>query len=835
VVKLQRRPDRRRRPRNVAHDLVTDFGAHYSLGMSGLGALLRRLRKESGLTQEELAQRAGVSARTISDTERGLRRRLYANTAGRLAAAVGLEGSIRDSFVEVARGRADAEPHAAATVPNPLTPLVGRKEELAAIIEDMQPGARRLVTVTGLGGVGKTRLAVAAAEALAPAYEGRVRLVRLTPGSDPARLVDMVAAALGTAPSSVAAGVAGRPTLLVLDAFEHVLSATGALGDLLGRARELHALVTSRERLRVLGERELALGPLTPEAAAALFLDRVHDLAPQLPQDPVVVGEICRLVSGLPLPLELAAAHVRYLPLELLRDRLRSDVTDAHHVVQEAVSWSVSSLSADQRDVLAAAAMFRAGWRLDGLQALCQGVDVIEALGALADRSLVHLDAVAPTQRWRMLDVVREVAADLAPGHPWRRAAFMSYYRRLLEDVSSRLGQERSWYQVVSAEEPNVRQALTWAQQDGDAAAEAAGHDLAALAAEHGDPVTRRDALTIAGMVAIARDRPHDAIAALTEALGVARVLHQPWLLATSLLNLGLGHLALGEPARARPILGEAVQRYDEIGDERFHARCLGYLGLTSLLDGDPDRAGALFAQSLRAFADLAEPAGTAEGLSGIAAVAAATGRATTAATLGGAAERVRKSVTARELPLERRATAPHLASAEHTLGPAEWARAWRSGRELTLAAAVSLALAGQPRLRRPLTAAVAAPLVPGRGDQRGPDGVRLVLTDRPGVRADVLVRGAQSGLEELAREGRQSLLRRPIVRARPVHARTLGEHRGLPQMSDRPSRRPCSVTHECYERGPGPQSRSRQWVTAYRLGSSLDVTPDMFGPRPVR
>jgi len=217
------------------------------------------------------------------------------------------------------------------------------------------------------------------------------------------------------------------------------------------------------------------------------------------------------------------------------------------------------------------------------------------------------------------------------------------------------------------------------------------------FAAEHGDLVTRRNALTIAGMVAIARDRPHDAIARLTEALGVARALDQPWILATSLLNLGLGYLALGEPARARPLLGEAVQRYDEIGDERFHARCLAYLGLTSLLEGDQDRAGALFAQSLRAFEDLAEPAGTAEGLAGIGAVAAATGRATTAATLGGAAERLRESVAARELPLERRATAPYLASAEHAVGPAEWARAWRSGRELTTAAAVSLALAGKP------------------------------------------------------------------------------------------------------------------------------------------
>jgi predicted ATPase/DNA-binding XRE family transcriptional regulator len=720
--------------------------------MSALGALLREFREASGLTQEELAERAGVSARTVSDTERGLRMRLYADTAERLAAGLGLDGSSRDAFVEAARGRGRA-PDVAGTLPRPLTALVGRTAELGVLVEELQPGARRLVTVTGLGGAGKTRLAVAAAERLASAYDGRVRHVRFAAGSNPLLLVDTVAAALGTAPPSVADGVAGRPTLVVLDGFEHVLPATGALADLLAQAPELQALVTSRDRLRVAGERELALGPLPSEAAAALFLDRVHDLDPELPENPAVVAEICHLVSGLPLPLELAAAHVRYLPLDLIRDRLRAGLADAHHVVQEAVAWSVSSLSRDQRAVLAAAAVFESGWRLDGLQALCNEVDVVEALGALSDRSLVQLDQGAPTPRWQMLDVVREVAAEPTPRA--RRTALMQYYRGLLDEVNGELGQERTWYDVLAAEEPNVRSALTWAEDDCDAttllalatrmwlfwqarggldegrhwlttglalqppaepglrasalwglgwlayhqadddAAEAAGRELAVLAGDLGDPTARRNALTIAGMVAIARDRPHDAVARLTDALSVARALDEPWILATSLLNLGLGHLALGQPDRARPALGEALATYDEIGDQRFHARCLGYLGLASLLESDPGHAAALFAQSLRSFAALAEPAGTAEGLAGIAAVAAATGQAMRAATLAGAAERLRETVAARELPLERATTGPYLTNAEQEVGFDEWARAWRSGRELSLADAVSLALAG--------------------------------------------------------------------------------------------------------------------------------------------
>lgn len=719
--------------------------------MTALGELVRRLRERAGLTQEELADRAGVSARTISDTERGVRRRLYADTTGRLAAALGLDEADRESFAEVARGR--QPPETDAGLPHPLTPLVGRARELEALVADLQPGGRRLVTVTGLGGVGKTRLALAVAERLVPAFSGRVRFVRFAQGSEAGRLVDAVASSLRTSPSSIPAGVAGRPTLVVLDAFEHVLTATDALADLVAHAPELQVLVTSRERLGVRGEREVVLGPLPPDAAGELFRTRLHDVAPQTPDDPHLVARICDLLSGLPLPLELAAARARYLPLALLRDQLSSGVSDVHQVVEEAVTWSLSSLTADQRTVLAAATMFDAGWSLEGLRSVCGDADVIAALGALADRSLVQLDPGGPGPRWRMLDVVREIAAGLAPERPGDRAAFTRHCLRLLDEVSDKVGHEGEWFQVLTAEEPNIRKALAWAEEDrdastvlglatgmwlywqtrggldegrrwlttglaleppagprlraaalwglgwlayhqaDDAAAEDAGRQLADLAAERDDPTMLRNALTIEGMVAIGRDQPDESVAHLAEALAVAQTLDHPWILATSHLNLGLGHLASARPDRARSELGEALAAYGEIGDERFHARCLGYLGLASLLDDDPHRAGALFGQSLRTFAALGEPAGTAEGLAGLSAVAAATNDAERAATLGGAAERLHETVGARELPLERKLIARYVAHAERGLGTTAWTRAWTEGRELTLSAAVSLAL----------------------------------------------------------------------------------------------------------------------------------------------
>jgi tetratricopeptide (TPR) repeat protein len=472
-----------------------------------------------------------------------------------------------------------------------------------------------------------------------------------------------------------------------------------------------------------------------------------------------VVTEICRVLSGLPLPLELAAAHLRYLPLDLLRDRLLAGLTDARSVVEDAVSWSVTSLSDEQRAVLGAAAMFEGGWELGALQAVCPDVDVVDSLGALADRSLIALQQGDEASRWRMLDAVREVAARLEPEQPLQRAAYTRHYLTLLEDALGKVGQEESWFQVLAAEEANVRTALAWAARDGDAttllelatgmwlywqargglnegrhwlerglelrppaalhlraaalwgvgwlayhqgdddAAEAAGSQLAELADESGDQATRRNSLTIAGMVAIARDRSNDAVSLLTKALAVARELEQPWIVATSFLNLGIARLAMAEPDEARSMLGQALARYRDIDDERFHARCLGYLGLASLLDDDPARAHSLFTQSLRAFVELDEPGGTAEAMAGLAAVAAASGDPGRAATLAAAADRLRETVAARELPLERRALAPYVARAQHELGTAEWHRAWHGGRELDRSAAVSLALAGAEQL----------------------------------------------------------------------------------------------------------------------------------------
>jgi hypothetical protein len=172
----------------------------------------------------------------------------------------------------------------------------------------------------------------------------------------------------------------------------------------------------------------------------------------------------------------------------------------------------------------------------------------------------------------------------------------------------------------------------------------------------------------------------------------LARDLDQPWILAASLLNLGLAHLAGTDPDRARTAVGEALRRYAAIGDERFHARCLGYLGLISLLENDLPRAHTLLAQSLTAFYAVDEPAGMAEGLVGLAAVHAASGDTARAAVLTGAGERLRESIAGRALPLDRRTTERHLEAARRSLGQERWAQEVHHGRGLRLDEAVALA-----------------------------------------------------------------------------------------------------------------------------------------------
>ena len=346
--------------------------------------------------------------------------------------------------------------------------------------------------------MGKTRLALAVAAELEVPFEGRVYHLPIPPNQDPGLLIADVARSIGVpergSPAALAEHLAGRRTLVVLDPFEHVLAAVADLEAVLVAVPELRILAVSRERLHVAGEYELALEPLPlpsvsqPEwfrvPSAALFLERARALRPDLDLRGEIVVDICRRVSGLPLALELAAARVRHLPPTVLRDRLAANMDDLtygtgsserHRSLEQTLAWSTESLSADEALVLQVAALFPGGIRLDAAQGMCgPRIDVVAAVSALVDKSLLFLDAASSEQlavpRWQMLDVVRQfVQARSGSGvEPGLRTDFLQFYLSLLAELASEVGREE-WFAVLASEDANLKTALTWAAEDRDA------------------------------------------------------------------------------------------------------------------------------------------------------------------------------------------------------------------------------------------------------------------------------------------------------------------------------------------------------------------------------
>ena len=417
---------------------------------SSFGQLLRYLRSRERLTQRQLGLAAGYCEAQISRLEHGLRPPDPATVLARFIPALGLDNdpaAIRlHALAGVARDREapdmDAAPRSpgarrnghhdrasAHTFPAQPTPLIGREGELAALRQLLRRGVR-LLTLTGTAGIGKTRLAVAAATASLDAFPGGVVFIDLAPIANPQLVVPTIAAALGVrdhgaAPAlgGIVASLRGRHALLVLDNFEQVLPAAAALAELLRRCPELTLLVTSRAPLRLRWERlflvpPLALparahppplGTLATTAAVALFVERARAVDPDflLTADTgSTIAEVCVRVDGLPLAIELAAARTRLLPpaalLAHLEHRLRvlttgaMDLPERQRTLRAAIDWSYDLLSTPEQAVFRRLAVFVGGFELGAAEAVCDLGDLpttlLDLLGALTDQSLLRVE-----------------------------------------------------------------------------------------------------------------------------------------------------------------------------------------------------------------------------------------------------------------------------------------------------------------------------------------------------------------------------------------------------------------------------------------------------------
>jgi predicted ATPase/transcriptional regulator with XRE-family HTH domain len=518
---------------------------------ANFGGLLRFLRRRAQLSQRELGLAVGYSESQISRLERNDRlpdmtalAALYlpalhleddpAAAAQLMALAAMARGEALppDSGAGLPAPRPPASPEAApvSRLPNALTPFIGREREMAEVIRLLKTS--RVLTLTGAGGCGKTRLAFHVAADLAGHYRHGVFAVELAALADPALVLPAVARAfsLSEAPSqslldTLLGYLQPRQVLLVLDNCEHLILACAQLVETLLRAcPDLQVLATSREGLGISGEitwpvpglalpdagAELTLERLAGFDALRLFMQRARAALPSFElgeHNRAAVAEICQKLEGIPLAIELAAPLVRALsPAEIaarLAERFRLLIGGSrtalprHQTLRGAIDWSYELLSEPERALLRRLSVFVGGWSLEAAEQVGAGTgDVLDLLKQLVAKSLVLSEQLpGKAARFRMLETIREYALDnlaLAGETRAARSRHLAFYVAFAEKARPELRHHRQaeWEGRLEAEADNLRAALTWAleQEDAEAALRMTGALFEWNLGHHEDP-----------------------------------------------------------------------------------------------------------------------------------------------------------------------------------------------------------------------------------------------------------------------------------------------------------------------------------------------------------
>ena len=626
------------------------------------GQQLKALREAAGFTQEELATIAGLSVHAVSALERGQRRRPHVDTVRALSAALDLTGATRDALMGSARApahRAAVDEQHGGPLPQALTALLGREGDVQTLRHWFGHSAARLLTLTGPGGVGKTRLALDLGQAIAAEGATRVVFVPLAAIRNPAFVAPAIAEALGLSdvtaldlPRRARVAWDDRLTLLVLDNFEQVLDAAPLVADLLTASAALRVLVTSRAPLRVRGEREYAVGPLALEVdsdarspadragapAVRLFVERVRDVQPDFrltSTNGSTVTAICRRLDALPLALELAAPWLKVLTAEdllhrLVHDLLPStvgprDLPERQQTMNATVAWSYQLLGPTEQRAFRRLGSLTGRFPIKAAAAVLAGrgdssAKSDEALGAAAeliDKSLLlraHT-SVAARPLYQMLETVRAYAALELTAAGERDDALEGLARYCTAEAflaaKGLVGPAQAeWLDHVRDDLENHRGALTWLldrRRPSEASDIAWGLKYFWLIRGHAaeglrwyeqilrlptlPPAAESRALVGAATMWFTQGELGHARAGLNRALALAQVSVDREMVAQAENLLGHVEHGFGDVSAARDWFARSVEGYEALGNASSAGNALTGMAAVALATGDDGQA----------------------------------------------------------------------------------------------------------------------------------------------------------------------------------------------------------------------------------------------------
>jgi predicted ATPase/class 3 adenylate cyclase len=687
-------------------------------------------------------------------------------------------------------------------LPAQPTPLVGRERELGEVLDLLRGEGVRLLTLTGPGGIGKTRLGLQIAAELLDEFEDGVFFVALAPITDPALVASAIASPLGVVETGERPLKEGLETylrdkelLLLLDNFEQVLGAAPLVGELLSECPRLEVLATSRSVLRVYGEQEYPVPPLelprpgrlppidrlSQYEAVRLFIERAKAARPDFSvtdENAPAVAEICARLDGLPLAIELAAARIKLLPPRAMLERLGSrlkllgggarDLPERQRTLRGTIEWSHALLEEGEQVLFTRLAVFAGGRTLEAIEAICDAkgdlpVDTLDGVSSLLDKSLLRQEEGPEGEpRFVMLETIHEYARERleASGEAEEvRRLHAEYFLALAEGAEPELSgpDQLACLERLEAEHDNMRAALQWSlEKEPETAFRLAGmlarfweirsyfsegsRWLEAALRQSGRPdtvteaATRAKLLSEAGTFAYYRTDFDHATALHGEALELYRELGDDSRVAFALMCLGAQYGEKGDHERGAPFLEEALALSRRIGDKRNTAGTIHNLAEVERQRGNYERAKALGMESIALWReikddynlsmvvgwvglltvfrldeyDLAEGflkesltlnreigsweyfAYSLEGFAGLAGAKAQEGRA---ARLWGAAEALRKAISA-PLSIEGRLYFERsMAAARAQLGEAAWEAAFAQGMAMAPEEAAEYAL----------------------------------------------------------------------------------------------------------------------------------------------